>query len=392
MKKERKYIIIIASLFLVLVLVQLLAPKPIDWTITMSRYDKNPYGAFILYELLPGVFPDVQVHYNNRTVFEIIEEEAYPGDNLVILCTEIQVEKQDLNSLLTFASQGGQILLSSYLFRPLVSNLADTLNLKSAGFFQPHNPEDSTFIYFKDKPDEKFYYSESQIPEYFMSYDTANTEVLAYNENKMPVLIKTNYGEGSFTFSTTPLVFSNFFMVHRDHNRVPEKILQTLPVADTYWSNYYMMGRMESNSPLRYVLQQPTLIWAYYITLFSLIGYLLFAVKRRQRPIPIIRPPKNASLEFVSTVGMLYFNRGEHRNIARKKIQYFLDHVRRHYFIQTDLADSDFPQRLARKSNKDEKKVLGLIRAINHYQQKPVLNKDELLHLNDKIEWFLQDK
>jgi hypothetical protein len=46
---------------------------------------------------------------------------------------------------------------------------------------------------------------------------------------------------------------------------------------------------------------------------------------------------------------------------------------------------------LARKSNKDEKEVLGLIRAIIHYNKKPVISKDELMHLNGKIERFLQD-
>mgnify|MGYP001091429568 CR=1 FL=1 len=392
MKKERKYIIIVAALFVVLILVQLFTPKPINWNITLSRYDKNPYGAFVLYELMPGIFPQQKLTYNNRTLYEIIEEEAYSEDNIIILCTELQMEEQDISSILDFVDQGGQLLLASHLYRPIISKLSDTLELESAGLFQPENPEDSTFIYFKNDTDQKFFYNLTQIPEYFISYDTANTEILALNEDKKPVLIKTSYGEGEFIFSTTPLVFSNYYMVHQDHNRVPEKILKYLPVADVYWTNYYMMGRMESSSPLRFVLKQPTLSWAYYITLFSLLVYLVFSFKRRQRIIPIISPPKNASLEFVNTVGMLYFNRGDHRNIARKKIRFFLDHVRRHYFINTDLSDADFPQRLARKSNKDEKEVQELIRAIIHYQKKPVLSKDELMHLNGKIEKFLQDE
>lgn len=392
MKKERKYIFIVAGLLIVLILVQLFSPKPINWAITLSRYDKNPYGAFLLYHLLPGIFPDREVKYNNRTIFEILEEEAYPGDNLMILCAEINIEEQDLNSLLNFVHEGGQVLISSYLFRPSVSKLADTLNIESAGYFQPRNPEDSTFIYFKNDSRQKFFYEETQVPEHFISYDTAKTEVLAVNEDQNPVLLKSGFGAGYFIFSTTPLAFSNYYLVHEQHYRVAEKILQSLPLADVYWTNYYMMGRMESSTPLRYILKQPTLRWAYYITLFWLIIYLLFAVKRRQRPIPVIHPPKNASLEFVNTVGMLYFNRGDHRNIARKKIRYFLDYLRRNYFLNTDLSDPEFPQRLARKSNKDEKEVQSVINAILYYRQKPTLTKDELMHLNNKIEWFLQEK
>jgi hypothetical protein len=391
MKKELKFILVIVTLFAILIVVQMSSPSSVNYEITLEKTDKQAFGTYILFNLIEDLYPDQTIVHTNSTMFELGLMDQLDG-NLFILTTDLYLEPEEMETLLDFVAAGNTALITSYLYDPQSSELSDTLNLKSLGILnsmQNRKDADSTFLYFKDTPDKHYNYKKIDVPEYFSSYDTTATEVLAFNQEDNPVLIRTAFGEGNFLLSTTPLVFTNYYMVHNDNYQIPEKILQQLPVTNVYWTNYYMMGRMESNSPLRYILKNPTLSWAYYIALFSIIIYVIFAVKRKQKPIPVISPPRNASLEFVNTVGMLYYNRGDHRNIASKKINYFLDHVRRNYFIATDLSDPDFVKRLANKSGVDEKKVTVVVRSIIHYSKKPVLTSDELMHLNNNIEGFL---
>ena len=88
--------------------------------------------------------------------------------------------------------------------------------------------------------------------------------------------------------------------------------------------------------------------------------YLFTEVKRKQRIIPKYAKPKNDSLEFVTTVGKLYYEKGDHKNLADKLTQYFLDHVRNRFKISTAEINDAFEQQLAAKSNKD----IGEIKAI----------------------------
>ena len=59
--------------------------------------------------------------------------------------------------------------------------------------------------------------------------------------------------------------------------------------------------------------------------------------KRKQRIIPVITPLKNTSLEFVETIGRLYYQKGTRSGIAHKKIIFFLDFIRTRYNIATNV-------------------------------------------------------
>ena len=56
-KKEKKYLYILGFLTIIAISYQLIQPKPIDWTESYSSIDKKPFGAYILNEQLPVLFP-----------------------------------------------------------------------------------------------------------------------------------------------------------------------------------------------------------------------------------------------------------------------------------------------------------------------------------------------
>ena len=115
---------------------------------------------------------------------------------------------------------------------------------------------------------------------------------------------------------------------------------------------------------------------------------MIFEMKRRQRIIPIIAPPKNTTLEFVSTIGNLYYQSKEHKNIADKKIIFFLEQIRTKYWLNTSRPDASFLQTLSRKSGKSINEVNTLFKTIEEIRSQNQISAQQLTVLNNLIEKF----
>jgi hypothetical protein len=166
-----------------------------------------------------------------------------------------------------------------------------------------------------------------------------------------------------------------------------------LPEANVKWTEYYSVGRLESSTPLRFILTHPPLAWAYYVTVLALLLFMIFEAKRKQRIIPILPPLQNTSLEFVGTIGNLYYQRSDHKNIAEKKILFFLEMIRSRYLLSPGTNADMFVSQLARKTGKPEDAVRRLFMQIDVIRGKASITKEELIELNKAIEAFsLPDK
>jgi hypothetical protein len=111
-------------------------------------------------------------------------------------------------------------------------------------------------------------------------------------------------------------------------------------------------------------------------------------VKRKQRIIPIIKPLANTTLQFVTTIGNLYFQRGDHKNIAEKKILFFMDQIRTKYWINTTSLDETFIHTLGTKAGRPVEDARKLVNSILAVKSKASISASELSELNRQIENF----
>src|SRR5690606_31850597 len=123
-------------------------------------------------------------------------------------------------------------------------------------------------------------------------------------------------------------------------------------------------------SPMRYVLSQEALIWAYYLLLSGLLIFVIFRGKREQRIIPVVKPLENSSVEFAKTLSVLYLEHGDFSNIIAKKINFFLENIRSKLYLNTENLSQDFIKNLASKSGNTEEKTSELIEYIIHLKGK----------------------
>jgi hypothetical protein len=395
MKKEWKYIALLAGIFLILVVVEVNKPKPVNWEPTFSRKDKIPYGNYVLGDMITDIFGTGNISVTNKTVYETIDEN--PGIlNYIFINSNFNPDKTDTEKLLEFAANGNNIFIAANHFQ---GHFADTLKIKTKDylFYAMHANDtalsmklDSLSLNFVNpalKKSKNYVYKNGTIPYFFSSFDSSKTAILGITDKNEPNYIRLNYGRGNIYLSSTPLAFTNYNMLLQNNAEYISSALSYLPAGRTMWDEYYKVGRGEEETPLRFILSKTSLAWAYGITVVSLLCYILFEAKRI---IPIVAPPQNTTLEFVDTIGRLYYQYRDHKNLAHKKITYFLESIRSRFYLKTNVLDEEFVEKLSEKSNIEKEQVRMLISLIKKINESDSVTEDALIRLSDMIDRFNQ--
>ena len=392
--KPNKYLLILLATIMAYVLFESYRHKPLDWTSTYQNDDKIPFGTQALYELLPGIMQQsaANVKMVRLPAYNFLTETKPTGrSNYVFICQEFKADGNDLKQLLGYVRRGNNVLVSAY---DLPDTLGRTLGFK-ANVKDPTKADSTLRQNFVNGPLKKsggynFFHDDGR--NFLVIKEPRNITVLGRNVRNEPVFIKIRYGKGQFLVHNLPLAFTNYYVLDPKTSDYTAKVLSYLPALPTYWDEYQKQGRFdkEQQSIFRYVWSQPALNWAYYLVVFGLVFYAIFAGKRTQRVIPVIEAPQNTSVDFVKTVGRLYFQQGDHDNVARKKIQYFLADLRERYGLNTNNLDREFAEVLANKSGISRDDADDLVRLLRNAQKSISLSEYDLLTLNAAIEKFNQ--
>jgi hypothetical protein len=386
-------------------LLQFLAPKPINWTLSYLKKETAPYGTSALSEVLPVIFSDKSISVKNTPIYNSLYNREVEPSNYIIINQEFKPDKLDSRELLKFVKDGSNVFVAANYF---TGKFADTLKLKTSNFLgiTEHNPNDSSSIenlYFSFdttktnfvnpilKRKENYVYVKGIENTFFNSFDTAHTTILGKNSNGKINFIKIQFGKGNIYVSSLPEVFSNYHFVHAENNEYVYKALSYLPVQNIIWDEYYKVGNVKQESPLRVIFNNPPLLYAYYILILSLFLFIIIGIKRKQRIIPVIEPKRNTTLDFVDVVGTLYFQTGNHKNVADKKITYFLEYIRTAFQVSTNIYDDAFISRIANLSGIEKQKVHDLFYYFSDLSIKHTISQQELLKLNSMIEVFKKE-
>lgn len=399
MKSQRKFIIILVVVFVAMVVLEMLKPTPINWEHTFSQKDKIPYGNFILYKMLPKLFPNSSIGIISEPIYNALPSVSADstewGDGntplYMFINDKFSPDELDTKSLLTFVNAGGNVFVSAETF---TGSLADSLKIKTslnyAMAYSDSNIINLTSTAFSTKP-KRWNFKKGTTTHYFETFDTSKSTIIATNFANDPTLMRVQVGEGTSYLSSTPLCFTNYYILD-DKNR--DFITKTLSFFDSdriLWDEFYKVGRQEARTPLRYILSVESLRIAYYLILIGAALFIFFRAKRNQRIIPVIPPVRNTTLDFVQTVGRMYYEQNNHANLADKKIQYFLEHIRTVYFVRTNEFTEEFLNKVSGKSGVAIGNVRSLFLAIENASNMEVLSEERLVALHKKIESFYEE-
>lgn len=414
MKKQVLYII--GSLVLVGIILLIITDsrsrsnkkKEIDNRVTFVRSDKIPYGTWVAYEHLRDLFP-------NATVSTERSEPGYwdslsntqEHQALIIITEHFGADDDELKRLVRFAENGNDVFVSASSVSYAVERvLRCTTNGPNEGPFNGYDrmtrlgfENDSLAV--RLSPDyfdstRMYVFPGFNFSHKFDAVNESTTRVLGYDKSGEADFIQLQAGSGHFYLHLAPMAFTNYFLLHKKNFSYYEQVFSVLS-PDTrkiVWDEYYRYKRSDNEEPVKkkgllsVLMQYPALKWALITAAITLLLYALLEMRRKQRLIPEIKRPQNDSLDFVKTVGRLYFDKGDHFNLCRKMGAYFLEYVRNKYKMSTTSLDDTFVKTLIFKSGAREQEVRGIVSFILYLNNPVQVSAEQVSEFHQQLESF----
>lgn len=379
--------------------------KKTNWQENFREKEKSPFGTYVLFNEAKELFDTKEVHYLKENVYDYLyhnfEEDEDFGNYICIKSSAYRLNETGLNDLLSSVYNGSNLFLSlNYFSEFLKETLEITTNNLDKNVFTPSKLKalEGKFTLENEAFKEQTYTFDRNIRRhYFLTYNEKNTIVLGKTEidgEKVPNFIKIYHGKGAVYLHTNPIVFTNYYLLNGNEEYV-EQLLSYLPLKNVLWDPQIKSSKLSKNndnkeSIFKFFLQHPTLKWFLFVSLFGLLLFMIFNARRKQRPIPIIEPLKNSTVEFTHTIANLYLKEKDHKNLVDKKIIYFLEKIRTKYLISTSNLNSQFIERLALKSGNNIANTKYLINTIITLNKKSECTQEELLVLHKMIVNFFR--
>lgn len=401
MKKNWPYYLVLLLVVAFLYRVsQKASRKQIDWSENYTGASKVPFGCFIVRDYLDDMIT-AGVEDVDKTAYVQLVDSAYRSKNYVFINDHFQPTAQDIIQLCRFAGAGNTVMVSARSF----GFLEDTLHFFVGDplFFDIENDSINTFggavnsgSAFAEANlvnpnlhlNKNAVFGRTRYTSVFTRFDTTHTTILGVDAQGKANFIKVAFGNGQFLVHTLPDAFANYYAADKPTQRYLFRALSYLPDHETFFDEHYKSGRIQNRDTRRYLFSEPALKLGYLIVIIAGLIALFFGGKRRQRPVPVVTPPTNSTLEFVEQVGVLYYNQGNHADIIKKKINYFLESIRTRFYTQTNVFDDKFLERMESLSAVPKDQVRHLFATVDYLRTSQGAGERDLKNLEKLIREF----
>ncbi len=414
----------ILGLLLIAVVVWLVQQnnRRFSWRETYRIESKEPYGCFAIYQLLQDYTPAKSVQPLTDSVAGQLPLDMLEGPaNYVFIGEGMYMRTEDLDDLLAFVGTGHSAFISckvlpyDLMFHLYYNECAyepwDDIRVKadtsiSLNFAHPAIAAERDYEYtFINAHEATATYWPYIGKEYFCDLEEGLVPI-GFMEDSLINFAKVPYGEGTFYLHTTPQVFTNFFVVNPAGREYASRALSHLNPGPIYWDKYSGVPdemarrnndiarnveperRLYSESPLQFILEQPPLAWAWYLLVVLALIYMLFRTRRRQRVIPIVDPNRNTSLQFLQTIGWLYYQKSSHQQVAVQAIKLWRTHVWDRYGLQWRHDDEQCRQQLIARSGLDAGLIDAIAKDVRNIPRYTGLVEGELVKFHRRLEQF----
>jgi hypothetical protein len=376
------------------------------------KTDKQPFGSFVAYNGFKHIFFKRTIEATETPFTETWNDiQSYSSDgvySLYFLVTQnLVLKSNDVKAMMNYVKAGNDLFISAdYVDQKLLDAIYCGMDRSGEIVSEVNAKMNQTHVsmYFGggfDAAEYGYYYF--PFLNSITNLDSSATRILGVNEIDKPNYAVFFSGRGRIYLHVAPRIFSNYFLLTDYNFHYFENVISYLRLnpKNIYWDEYYKNKSSNPNnsdtgknknsnnfSSLNVIQKNPSLLWAFWLVLAGMIIYVIFNLKRKQRPIEIIKPNSNASVAFAETVGRLYYQQKNNRHLADKMISYFYEHIRNRYFINTTALNNEFINSLAGKSGVSPIETNELFNLIKNIQEQENISDEELMELNLKIENF----
>ncbi len=386
MRKNIIIILIIIALIALLIAFETLRPRPVDWSFDFRSTSKKPYGCYVYADMIKHKFPDKQFRLINNNLYDSYQVEMTEKSVMYFHITDhFDIDSLIAMRIINHVGKGNAVFISAQSFSPHF--------LKITGVkFKPLLPyaEKTQMVFELTNPvfARKPYNYKKLFLGIFSSFDSSRTTILGRLKNGQVNFIRIKLGKGILFLHTAPEVFTNYNILNENKD-YPMDIMAYFRGYDFVWDDYLKPGNIFKHgapSPLRYILSNPALKMAYYILISGLLIFIIFNAKRKQRIIPVIQPPVNNTLEFVSTISALYQSTDDHKYMAQLKFKHFCEYIFFHFHINLTSDDEREIALLAEKTGTNINLLAEIITGIKIINNKRKISSKELIRYAQQID------
>ncbi len=404
--KAKLPLIIIGILAVVFVILLSLQPRPVDWRPDLRRDSDNALGAEIFAELLPQLLADANGEEVKLTPildppFIHLGDESLEGTTYLFLTDDFSPDEAETLRLYEYAERGNTVFIAA---QSITGALADTLGIPADSANAFARGLDYRYRGFLGQGDSTLHLVAPVLAKdegYAFSYevgnwvmaglDTARTTVIGTSLSGEPTLVLVEAGEGMFLISCTPYAFGNAaFTGNGSGTEYVAGVLGYLPSQSVFWDTYYKPFANQAQTPLRYILREPPLKWALRLMLLGVLLFIVFRGRRWQRAVPVVAAPVNATLDFVRTVGRLYFQDADHSALVDRKLRYFFDRIRtRLGLTEVDLSE-ETERRVVARTGLSTEHIARLFARFRRLRRSRTVDPKHLVELDRSLDRFYE--
>ena len=371
MKFNRLYIIGVLAFLAIVFLLQYRMPRKFQWTPTYDHRDRQPFGCYVFDSVVKASLPQ-DYRVVKKTFYQLSQDSTAAPQGVLMVAESVAFSATDVAAIRRLAARGWRILLAS----EVLGALEDTLHLDNDWHYSPgpllqyaqKQQARDTLVWQRDSSysSRLFTYYPQLLPRTISgNVDSLGYHVLSRHQqhNDAPVVVRIPIGQGAIIWVSTPLVFTNYGILDNDNYHYLFRLLTQLDGLPVVRTESYIPKTAAAQTPLRYILSQQPLRWALYLTLLTILLFMVFTARRRQRAIPVAKEPDNMSLAFARQIGTLYAQRKDYTDAVIKKYTYMAEELRTQLHIDiTDVtADTHNLPLLARHTGQEESQLATLI-------------------------------
>ncbi len=365
MKSSRLFIVVIIALMVVIILFEMNAPARFNWDDHSQSYkSKQPFGCYVMDSVLRASLPH-GYEVIGSDFEQYIGENAKPVKHTFLFTNTFEYFRPDTNFLKMIEEGNNAIIATDYN----ISYYDDSTEEMGLGYKCYSN----NYYYDGD------YFSKESLS-INASYDTVYWESgemfapASYPINSVfcskELILSSDYrilatlnekhkngsdgevdtvagirdcGKGKIVVVSMPMLFSNYGILNDTIRPLVLRLLSQCSDLPMVRYDPSLMSEMEQDeqedSPLHYLLANRPLRWALYLALTTVILFVLFSARRRQRVIPVIKPPVNHMMDFVKRIGGIYYKRHDNVDLLIKKYVTFGNELRTKAMINVDDYD-----------------------------------------------------
>jgi hypothetical protein len=228
------------------------------------------------------------------------------------------------------------------------------------------------------------------------SEDPTGLAIVSANPQKGPDFICIYHGSGKLFLHANPVMFGNVY--------------QTLPYGRAYLSNVlrHLPGNRvvfdrgagfpkkdadtsENSNMLDFIKGEPALWYAWQLLLVSVVLFLVFAGRRKQRGIPVIEPPANHTMAFVDAIGRFYKNEKQNALVYQREWNQFVSFLQQQFRFRLKSLNEEELKKLSDKTGVSIKTIEHVVSVHEKYRHHESLSAAELTETNKAIGRFYEE-